>query len=342
MKSKITTENKKTENPLSDAIGLIQQMIDTADKILVVSHIDPDGDALGTQLAFGHYLRALGKHVRMLRDSDIPDKYLWMPEIDQVVHFDDCGDSCVFDTAVVLECPNFERIGRVRNFITKDTTIINIDHHYENDQFGGINWQDTTASSVGEMVYEYLTGIGHGIDAAMATQLYTAILTDTGRFRFASTSSRTMEIVSQLIDAGAEPQKICDQVYFNLRPEVVKLIGKVLNEIEFHHDGRICVLKLTKEMLEMTGANDSDSDGLVDFTLFTGDVAAGVLIKEVDDKRSKVSLRSRDGINVSDIAARFGGGGHFNASGCYVQKGLDKTKTTMIEILREAVDEQAR
>lgn len=317
-------------------------MIDSAEKILVVSHIDPDGDALGTQLAFGRYLTSLGKQVRLLRDSDVPDKYLWLPEIDQVVHFDDCGDTCVFDTAVVLECPNFDRVGRVKQFLTDGTTIINIDHHYENDQFGAVNWLDTTASSVGEMVYEYFEAIGHKIDFETATQLYTAILTDTGRFRFSSTSPRTMEIVSKLITAGAEPQKICDQIYFNLRPEVVKLIGKVLNEIEFHHHGAICVLKLTKEMLRVTGANDSDSDGLVDFTLFTGDVVAGMLIKEVDNNHSKISLRSRDGINVSDIAARYGGGGHFNASGCYIQEGMEKAKTTMIEILREAVDEQAR
>jgi phosphoesterase RecJ-like protein len=151
-----------------------------------------------------------------------------------------------------------------------------------------------------------------------------------------------MEIVSALIEAGAEPQRICDNVYFNLPPAAMKLIGKVLNRIEFYHDNTVCLLTLTKEMLATTGARISDSDGLVDFTLYAKDVVAGALLKEVDENHTKVSLRSRDHVNVAALASSFGGGGHFNAAGCIVPYSLEKAKNKIVMLLIEAINDQTR
>ncbi len=149
-----------------------------------------------------------------------------------------------------------------------------------------------------------------------------------------------MEIAGNLIMAGANPQKICDLVYFNLHPSAMKLTGKVLNSISFFHDEAVCILTLTKEMMESSGAEDSDSDGLVDYTLYNKGVVAGALIKEMENGRTKVSLRSRNGINVSEIAARFGGGGHLNASGCTLELSLEKAQEMIVKVLCEAIDEQ--
>jgi phosphoesterase RecJ-like protein len=151
-----------------------------------------------------------------------------------------------------------------------------------------------------------------------------------------------MEIAGRMIKAGADPQKICDEVYFNLQPSTMTLIGKVLNSIEFHHEGQICLLTLTKEMLKKANAVDSESDGLVDYTLFNSGVISGALLKEIDGERTKVSFRSKDGINVAEIAARFGGGGHFNASGCTVEKPLEQAKAELVTILSKAIDDQKR
>jgi phosphoesterase RecJ-like protein len=145
-----------------------------------------------------------------------------------------------------------------------------------------------------------------------------------------------MEIAGQLIKAGADPQKICDYVYYDLRPSTMKLLGKVLNGIEFYDNGVFCILSLTKQMLDECQAEPSESDGLVDFTLYTRGVEAGALLKEADADQTKVSLRSRDSIDVASIALRFGGGGHFNASGCTIPYDLPRAKMEVIKLLREA------
>lgn len=314
----------------------ILRVLTASQRILVVSHIDPDGDAIGTQLACGEYLRSLGKQVFMLRDSEIPDKYRFLPKVEQIVTPADLPADFSVDTALILECPSAHRIGSIRKYLTPSVTTVNIDHHRDNEYFGSVNWVDVRPSSVGEMIYEFFLSVGYEISPHGAECLYTAILTDTGRFRFASTSPRTMNIGGELIRLGAEPKKICDEVYFNYRPSTLKLMGKVLNGIEFHNDGKVAILVLTKEMLASAGAAESEADGLVDFTMFSRGVLAGALLKELDAGRTKVSLRSSNGVNVSAIAYRFGGGGHFNAAGCMVPKSLSDAKVEIISLLTEA------
>ncbi len=315
-------------------------LLNEAHNVLVASHIDPDGDALGTQLAFAAYLRREGKNVTLLRDAEIPEKYRFLHGITQIPPVEQYAGRSSFDSAVILECPNIQRIGRSSRLLSEDTVILSIDHHQDNDEFGRINWINTSASSVGEMAFEFFERVGFEIDPHVAEQLYTAILTDTGRFRFKSTSARTMEIGGRLIEAGANPQDICDQVYFNMSPETIKLTGKVLNSISFFSREQICVMSLTQQMLKESGAKDSDSEGLVDYTLFTGGVKAGVLLKEIGPDQTKASLRSRNNINVSTIAAKFGGGGHFNASGCMLSMKLEDARKELVRLLDEAIDEQ--
>lgn len=305
-------------------------------RVLVVSHVDPDGDAIGTQLAFGEYLHSIGKQVFMVRDSDIPDKYSYLPRVSQIVKAEELPAGFTIDTAVVLECPSLSRTGAIGKFLTPDVAIVNIDHHRDNDYFGAVNWVDVRPSSVGEMAYEFFGIVRWAISPQAAECLFTAILTDTGRFRFSSTSRRTMTIAGELIDLGADPHKICDEVYYNIRPSTLKLMGKVLNGVEFHDGGKIAILVLTKEMLSSAGAAESEADGLVDFTMFSRGVTAGALLKELDAGRTKVSLRSSNGVNVSAIAYRFGGGGHFNAAGCMIPKSLEEAKREIISLLAQA------
>jgi phosphoesterase RecJ-like protein len=338
MKSKMTAKNSIVDAGANPPVGEIDTVLDSAKKVLVASHIDPDGDALGTQLAFAAYLKSRGKEVHLVRDQEIPFKYRFLSGVRDIPPVGHYGKNAMFDTAVILECPNRERIGRASNLLDENTRIINIDHHRDNDLFGEVNWINTRASSVGEMIYEYFERVCYGFAWHVAEQLYTAIMTDTGRFRYRSTSPRTMEIAGRLIEAGADPQKICDHVYYNLRPSTMKLIGKVLNGIEFHHNGTICLLFLKKEMLSQSGADESESDGLVDYTLFNAGVVAGALLKEIDTGRTKVSFRSKDGINVAAIAARFGGGGHFNASGCSVDMPIGRTRDELLKIFIEEID----
>jgi phosphoesterase RecJ-like protein len=186
------------------------------------------------------------------------------------------------------------------------------------------------------MVYEYFAQVGFQIDQAIATQLYAAILTDTGRFRFESTTPRTLAIAGELVHAGADPRSICDLIYFDMDPAVVKLTGRVLSAMEYHQNGRICIMPLTRQMLAETGASIANTEGLVDYSLFTRGVEAGALCRELENGFTKVSLRSRNGINVAALAARYGGGGHPNAAGCLVKRPLEQAKQEIVELLQEA------
>ncbi|MBI5266751.1 MAG: bifunctional oligoribonuclease/PAP phosphatase NrnA [candidate division Zixibacteria bacterium] len=326
---------------MPDTSALVSQIRDAVERsshVLVVSHVDPDGDALGSQLAMGQYLRDLGKTIHLMRDSQIPDKYAFLPGVEQIMPANSFPKGLAIDTAIILECPTLERVGSAAEFLTDRTTVISIDHHRDSMAFGAINWVDIGASSVGEMVSDYFGMVGYVPSRDVATQLYTAILTDSGRFRYQSTTAHTMRVAASLMEAGADPRWICDQVYYNMRPTTIKLIGRVLNTVEFHDSGRICMLTLTKEMFASTGAEEPESDGLVDFTMANRGVVAGILLKEANSSGTKVSLRSSNGVNVSAIAAEYGGGGHFNAAGCTIPKPMAEVRVDMIKRLTEELN----
>jgi len=317
----------------------IREIVDRGRKVIVVSHIDPDGDAVGTELAFGAYLADLGKEVHLALDSQVPEKYLFLQGVERIMRVDSLPADFTADTAIVLECPSRDRLGRATRLLGRDTVVVSIDHHRGSTEFGDVNWVDIEASSVGEMVYEYFRHVGYRPNAGVAEQLYTAVLTDTGRFRYASTSARTMAIAGELIAAGADPRRVCDHVYYNLQPSTMKLMGKVLNGIEFLGDGRICLMTMTNDMVRQAGALHSESDGLVDYTLFNQGVQIGALLKEVDAAHTKVSLRSNNGVDVAAIAAVYGGGGHFNAAGCTIPLPLGNAKAELVRRLSEANDD---
>ncbi|MDZ4723030.1 MAG: bifunctional oligoribonuclease/PAP phosphatase NrnA [candidate division Zixibacteria bacterium] len=330
--------NVNPEALISEAVAKIDEIHDriaSASTVLVVSHIDPDGDALGTQLACGHYLTEIGKTVVMTHDSNIPVKYHFLPEIEKIVRADTLDKTQRFDVALVLECPVIDRAGNSAHYLAQSDTIINIDHHRDNNHYGHINWLDVSASSVGQMMFEYFAQTGYRIPQSVAEHLYTAVLTDSGRFRYGTTSARTFEVAAELVRCGANPRHICDQIYYNTPQSWTKLLAVVLQSLEFHAQGKACFLSLTKEMLKKNGAQESESDGLVDYTLYSQGVEAGALFKEVDKSHTKVSLRTKDHVNASIIAAIYGGGGHFNAAGCLLPKSIEEAKLEILTHLQE-------
>jgi len=341
MNLKEKTKKNLTKNKPDTKILEIEKLLLTGNRILLVSHVDPDGDAVGTLLAFAFYLKDIGKDYVLVRDSGIPHKYKFLPGIEQIKSFKEIDQAVSFDVALVLECPTLERAGRTADLISDNTAIINIDHHQDATEYGIVNWLDTRASSVGEMAFEYFEKVGFSLSPQIAEQLYTAILTDTGRFRYTSTTPRTMAVTGELIAAGANPRKICDEVYYNTPPDIMKLTAIVLNTIEFHLENKFCLLHMTREMLNRSGADGTATEGLVDFTMFNTRVAVGALLKEIDENKTKISLRSRDNINVAEIADRFNGGGHVNAAGCTIARSIPEVREILIKILTEVLDGRA-
>lgn len=316
----------------------IIRAIRSSQSILITGHEDPDGDSIGSELALGRILRQFGREATIINQGRVPAKYRFLPEIDRAIEFKDFRGQPDFDLVLILECPGVDRTGLVKNLVGAKAKIINIDHHPDNRPFASINYIDETASSVGEMLFELFIAEGLSIDKDTAVLLYTAILTDTGRFRFDSTSSRTMEIIGELITCGVNPRVITDNIYFALPPSILKLTGEALSGITFFENGRICLLQVDREMLENNMVNMSEMDGLADYTLFARDVIVGGLLKEMESGFTKVSLRSRNGINVSQLAHKYGGGGHFNAAGFGIALPLSVARERLLEDLKELVN----
>ena len=335
MKSKTIYKAESLEIDTSRPFKEIGLLIESAKKLLVVSHIDPDGDALGTQLAFAAYLRSLGKEVTLVREDAIPERYKFLPGIDRIQHIDDIKERLDIDTVIALECPNLSRGGDIFNSLSRDIKIINIDHHQDNDNYGQVNWIDKDASSVGEMVFELFESFRYQIDEETAVLLFTAILTDTGRFRYESTSGRTLAIAGKLIEAGANPRDICDKVFYNMQPATIKLIGNVLSNAEFINNSRTCLLSLPIEILESAEYGEAETEGIAEYSLYGKGVTLGVTFKERNRGTTRISLRSRGNPNVAKLAAEFGGGGHICAAGCSIDKPMSEAKKEFLKKLNE-------
>lgn len=319
-----------------------QQIIDRllqSSHLLITAHRSPDGDSIGSQLGLAGFLEARRIPFMIVNQGEIPEKYRFLPgskmirdisEIDRVEK--------PFDTAVVIECSTMERIGDVRRLIDDKTVIINIDHHQDNVSFGGINFTDTRAAAAGEMIFDILRQVPAEFDAAMATNLYTAILTDTGRFHYSSTTPYCLQVAAELLSFGADPVEITEKIYYNLRPQVVRLTGMAVANMQLMVDGRLCVLTIDRAMMKETGTGDGDTEGIVNYSMYSNGVDIGVLFTEIENKRTKVSFRSQNDIDVADIAAHYGGGGHLNASGCIVELPLERAIEKIVSYIKERLN----
>ena len=332
-----------TAKPNSDNAPsqLIINQIRELTSFLIVSHVNPDGDAIGSSLAMGRYLTCLGKQVIVMLDSPVPDVYRFLPDADGIYQPDLYNKQVQVEAVISLECPNKGRMGKVNDKLSGHEFIICIDHHLDSIEYGKLNWIDTSYSSVGEMLWALFKQAGFELDNAVAEQLYTAVMTDTGRFRFDNTSPRTMLCASELIAAGAQPDKISREVYYTTLPSTMILRGLVLSSIRFEADNRICHISLTNKMLEQAGADKTEAEGLIDSTLFSRGVELGAMFKEDNDSVTRVSLRSVKRINVARIAKEYGGGGHFNAAGVDFNGPVHQARDAIVKRLKEALDESA-
>jgi phosphoesterase RecJ-like protein len=319
-----------------------QQIIDTllkSDKVLITAHRSPDGDSLGSQLGLAGILKEKGIPFRIYNEGLIPDKYKFLPGIEEVLEIDEVPNRAdKFDTAVIIECSNLDRIGVVKGLIDEDTTVINIDHHQDNIEFGDINLKEIKAAAAGEMIYNILREGSFSFNKDIATNLYTAILTDTGRFHYSSTTPECLKVAADLLRFGADPVEITEMVYYRLRPQAMRLTGMAVAGMQYQLEGRLCLLTVDRQMMKKAEAQKSDTEGLVNYSMYASGVEVGVLFTEVEDKLTKVSFRSQNDFDVADIAAHFGGGGHINASGCVIMESLERTRENVIKFVKDRIN----
>jgi phosphoesterase RecJ-like protein len=299
---------------ISPEITQILDLMAGKNRFLITSHMDPDGDSIGSQMGLFLALKNRGKDIYIANQGGMPEKYAFL-DPDKTIQFSNRPLPFEPEVAFVLECPALERIGFVRGLFPQSATVINIDHHLDNQNYGHINLVDIESCAVGEMIYAILKDGGHELTANIAMNLYAAIISDTGNFRFASTSARGMRVAAALIECGANPKEIFDRIFSKSSPETMRLLGYVLATLNTTADGRIGYMTVTRDLVDKASARIEDSEGFIDYSLGIAGVRMGILFKEMNSGEIKVSVRSQNGIDAASFAKKFSGGGHINAAG---------------------------
>ena len=278
------------------------------DDFLLTTHVNSDADGLGTCMAWAHLLRGLGKRAAIGLPEPPADQCSFLAGWDRVRHFADL-DLARYGCAIVADCPSLDRIGPVRSRLNPAIRLLNIDHHRGNEGFGAVNVV-AELSSTCELLYHLAIGLGYAIDAVVAAQLYAGILFDTGGFRFSLTTATTFEVAADLVRRGARLDAIAEGVFGNKSLGAVKQRGQAIESLVLRLGGRVAVLQLDHEAM---GAGEPDE--VVNYGLMIRGVEVAVLLKERAPGNYRISLRSRDRVDVSQVAGTFGGGGHARAAG---------------------------
>ena len=320
----------------SDA-ARIAALLRPASHILITAHRDPDGDSIGCQMAFHEYWTTQKKGTADIVDhGSLPRKYRFLdPDglFRSPQQIKKKGRRTPWDAVVVFECSSLDRIGSVQSLLTDGLPIVNLDHHRQNSKFGTVNVLDPTAAACGEMLYDLLRFWKAQITPTMARQLAAAIVTDTGRFHYHSTTPRTLKLTAELMRLGADLTNLTDQIYYSYKVNEFRLVQHVLGNAQLKADGKVCLLTLRAADRRRFGVPMRELEGLVEYTLYLRGVRVGALLKEVGPSRTKVSLRSTDSSDVSEIARHFGGGGHFNASGCTIELPLNRAAAALTRVI---------
>ncbi|MGB2579172.1 phosphoesterase RecJ-like protein [Elusimicrobium simillimum] len=300
----------KMQNTLPEIISAIKNGV----SFFVAGHQNPDGDSLGSTLAVSSVLRRLGKHVYSYADN-APGKDLeFLPMLSTVHIGQKPKDISKIDTVILLECSDTARGGELDDVLAAAKTIINIDHHLTSDTYGDYNYIDPTASSTAEIIWQMFEIMQVYVNPDEATCLYTGLVTDTARFLHSNTSSEALRVGSCLLAAGADVKTINQILYFTRSYVETKLLGRALEKMELLSDKRLAVIVLTQEDFTMFGAEPSFTQGIVSQPTMIPGVEVSLLIKE-EKTRVSVNLRSKGNVDVSALAAQFGGGGHARAAG---------------------------
>ncbi|MBM4176346.1 MAG: bifunctional oligoribonuclease/PAP phosphatase NrnA [Ignavibacteria bacterium] len=311
------------------------EIVNKNSKFVITTHINPDGDALGSQLALAYFLKKLGKEVELINHSQTPGNYKFLNEENLIKQYNKKFDNIILN-ADALIAVDFNEITRVKSMVDvfqrSKAYKICIDHHTNPKNFVDEFFCDTDYSATGEIIFELIKSYGENLfDKKIADALYTAIMTDTGSFRFERTSPKVHRIIAELLEMGTNPTEIYNKIYNELSTAKLKLLGSGISNIQSNSDGSISYMVITQEMLKSAEANEEDVDGFVNFCLSIKSAKIGILFFELADG-VKASLRSRDTFPVSLLAEKFGGGGHINAAGIrFYDKQLDEVIPQLLQ-----------
>ncbi len=306
----------------------IIEIIADCRKFLITAHVKLDGDALGSELALCLLLKDLGKDVVVYNQDPTPSNYRFLPGAERIVH--ELPPLEDFEAALILDCSELDRVGDAAPKIRTIPRLVNIDHHISNGGFCAVRFIDPAASSTGELVFRLLNAMGADISPEMATNLYAAILTDTGGFRYGNTGRDSLAAAGALVARGADPQWISENIYERFPLAKILLLARVMQSLSFDCGGRVGSLTIREKDFAETGALPEHTEGLVDLPRTVAGVEISILYTELPDNRFKVSMRSKGTTDVARVAAEFGGGGHINAAACRIEGDIATVKRRLL------------
>jgi phosphoesterase RecJ-like protein len=301
---------------------------------LITAHENPDGDAIGSTLALANFLRILGKDVTIYYCDPVPDNYTYLPLADTILNY---IPDCMFDISFFLDSGSMLRAGEVFETAKNIGKIINIDHHPDNQKFGAINLLDSRASATGALIYRLIKSSGYEIDYAMALCIYTAIVSDTGSFRYSNADSEAFTITGEMVSLGINPWFVAERLYESQPRKRLELLALALSTLHVSERGDVASITVTLDMLAQTRATSDLTDGFVNYPRSIRGVEVAIFFREIDAGIYKVGFRSKGKVDVSALAAAFGGGGHHNAAGCKISGTLEEARAKIFSYLSKAL-----
>lgn len=318
------------------ALEPVAQVLRRSDRIAVVGHVSPDLDSIGSILALRLALSELGKTAWAVSPDPDPVYWHFLPGHEELVV--GAPDDLVPDVVAVLDTEvSPDRLGKSWPLVERARLSVNVDHHDTNNRAAHHCVVEPAAAATGELVYFLIRAMGVPVTRPIATCLYAAILTDTGSFRYANTTARTLALAAELVATGVDPHDVASRIYDTRSWEYMKLLGKLLARLERTEDGKIAWLRLDYEDASEAGLPPSEIEGLVQYPRMIQGVEVALLFKELEPGTTRVSLRSQRYVDVSAIARAFGGGGHLRAAGCTVAAPMEQVVPLVVEACRSAV-----
>jgi|LSQX01.3.fsa_nt_gb phosphoesterase RecJ-like protein len=316
----------------------IAKKINDANNIAILPHISPDGDCVGSSFALSFLLKKIGKFSEVILEEDIPKSLSFLPGNYKI--YDEDTDYKAFDTVICIDSGDEKRINKRKTIFNTARLTINLDHHITNTKYAQYNYVDSKASATGEIIYDLVKAIGVAFDNEIAINIYTAVVTDTGGFRYSNTSERTHRIVAELLQYGINIEKTNRIIFSTQTIAQLKLTAAVIDSIELYENGKIAVAIISGETMKSIGAMEDDADGLSNLPRNIEGVEIGVLFRETKEGIIRVNFRSNEYADVSKVAKTFGGGGHKKASGCTLDLNMDIAKSKIIDAARKVIQQK--
>jgi phosphoesterase RecJ-like protein len=315
------------------ALEDIAKIINENKSFILLPHVSADGDSIGSSTGLSLALKKLGKKATILLEEEPPSVFKFLPGFENLKVYNE-GDKYSADCVIALDTGDIKRLGNRYPVFEACSNTINIDHHQTNTNFAAVNYIDVNAAAVAEIMWDLAGLLKVEMDTDIASCLYTSIMTDTGGFRFSNTTSKTHDIAGRIIDLGVNIDKIASNVLESNSVAKLKLIGAVLNTLELHYNNKLAILTVTSDMIEKVNATEEDSEGLVNYAKGIIGTEVGILLKETPNG-IRVNFRSKEYVDVAEIAVVLGGGGHKKAAGCTLEMSLEAARAKILDMFKD-------